>query len=101
MKCISVHIQPGLNHTHRVEELIELVRSVDRYPELESGADYVNLHFFTEDLALFWKEFESRVLGDKVLGKWLAEVAIIASGNDAGDELLLYHFDKNEELDCL
>lgn len=106
MKCISVQLQPDRNPSHEVSELIDLVRSIGLYPEIdksESSEKYINLNFFTEDFKGFWHDIESKVLAHKFLGSWVKDVSIIVCEGDQGwdNYLVLSHYDDHVNLDEL
>jgi hypothetical protein len=101
MLCISVQFHPSRDNRFHLEDLLDLVRSVGRYPEVdkdESDPESVHLNFFTEDIRLFWSDFEQGVLNDPVLGSWVKNTTIIVCEGDQGwdNYLLLWHFDKDE-----
>ncbi len=106
MKCLSIQLQPELDTTFDEKDVIDLVRSIGRSPEIDIGDDngkYINLNFFTENLRLLWDELKTGFKKDKELGKWIDKVAIIVCEGNSGwdDYLLLLHYDKSEAIDTL
>lgn len=106
MKCVSVQIHPANDGSYEVDDLLALVRSIGRYPEVDSDegdSHSVNLNFFTEDLQRFWREFQEGVLNDAALGPWVRKTAIIVCEGDQGwdDYLLLWHYDQTHTADRL
>lgn len=100
MKCLSVQLQTDKDDSHNVEEVLFLVRSLGRYPEVdvdEGGGKYVNLNFFTEEADVLWSELDKGLLHDEVLGEWIKKVSIIVcEGETSQDEyILLWHYDEN------
>lgn len=105
MKCLSIQLQPHRDSSHSPEEVIEQARRIGRFPEVdqdESLDDAINLNFFTEFPGRLWHDLQSGLLDDPALGPWIKNVAIIiCEGDQAGDYLLLHHFDSSESLDRL
>lgn len=106
MRCISVQLHRVRDSRYHLEDLLALVRSIGRYPEVdadEGDTDSVNLNFFTEDIRLFWSDFEKGVLGDSLLGDWVKNTTIVVCEGDQGwdNYLLLWHYDENENIDQL
>lgn len=105
MKCLSLQLQPELDLAHEPRELLELVRGIGRFPEVDKSDDgvYITLNFFTEDAPSLWSELQHKVLEHADLGAWIKKIAIVVcEGNLASDEyLLLYHYDQNEKVDEL
>jgi hypothetical protein len=103
MKCISVQLHHRRDARFHLEDLLDLVRSVGRYPEVdkdESDPETVNLNFFTEDIRLFWNDFEKGVLNDPEMGDWVKNTTIIVCEGDEGwdNYLLLWHYDQSEHI---
>lgn len=106
MKCLSIQLQPEIDLSHEAGELLELVRGIGRFPEVDKGNDdgvYINMNFFTEDAPSLWSELRQKVLGHSDLGAWIKKVSIVVCEGDYGwdDYLLLHHFDENEKVDEL
>lgn len=106
MRCLSLQVQPELDSACDVDALIKAVRSIGRYPEVdrhEGGGKYIQLHFFSENVAKLWAELKAGVFDKGEIASWLKKVAIVVCEGEADgdDELLLYHHDHNEELDTL
>lgn len=106
MKCISVQLHPARDRTYGLDDLLVLVRSIGRYPEVDVDEDdptSVTLNFFTEDLQRFWSEFQQGVLNDADLGSWArATVIVVCEGDQGWDNyLLLWHYDPQQRTDQL
>lgn len=106
MKCISVQLHRARDDRYHLEDLLALVRGIGRYPEVDvdvGDAESVNLNFFTEDIRLFWSDFEKGVFKDDDLGEWVKNTTIVVCEGDQGwdNYLLLWHYDQNEETDSL
>lgn len=59
------------------------------------------LSFFSENLPLLWSQLVKGMFNDDELGDWLQAVCIVVCDpvDGGSEELLLYHFDEDEELD--
>jgi len=106
VKCLSIQLQPKIDTSFTEKDLIDLVRSIGRFPEIDAGDDnkgYINLNFFTEDLIILWDELKQGFRKNKELDGWINKVAIIVCESDNGrdDYLLLSHYDTSETLDKL
>ena len=106
MKCVSVQLYPALDTTFEVGDLLALVRSIGRFPEVDQDdvdPKSINLNFFTEDLQGFWQQFQQGVLNDPELGAWVKRIAVIVCEGDQGwdNYLLLWHHDQSQDTDDL
>lgn len=106
MKCLSIQLQPKIDTSFNEKDLIELVRSIGRSPEIDTSDDkgkYISLHFFTEDLIVLWGELQQEFRKNNALNEWINKVAIIACEGDRGwdDYLLLSHYDESETINTL
>jgi hypothetical protein len=110
MKCLSIQLQPqattaGGNASFTSDDLIRLVKSVGRYPEVDrddAHPERISLNLFTEELPVLWQDIQNGVLGDSAMGNWVKQSTIIVCEGEAEDSLLLLsHFDSNEALDNL
>ena len=103
MQSLSILIQPSQSDAFQPEDAIALAKSLGRYPEVDRDAQTgeVVLKFFSENLPLLWSQLVKGMFNDEELGEWLQSVSIVVCDPvDGGrDELLLYHFDEDEELD--
>jgi len=106
MKCLSIQIQPELDLNHKPEELIELSRSLGRFPEVDEITDdgkTIQLNYFSEQLPVLWQELQLGIFESSVVGQWAKKVSIVVCEGESGwdDFLLLHHFDPTEKLDEL
>lgn len=106
MKCIIVQLHTHKNTGYSLDECLQAIRAIGRYPEVEpeeQTPSIINLNFFTEDPSVFWAEFQQKILLNTTCGTWLKEVGIIVCEGEYGwnDALLLAHYDVNETLDNL
>jgi hypothetical protein len=64
---------------------------------------YFNFTFATEDLATLWREVQSRLYSDPLLGNSMgaASMAMCEGAHGWDDYLLLYHFDPAVVRDTL
>ena len=103
MKCLVIQIETQRDQSHTVNELLELTRSKERFPEvdIDDDSNLVSLNYFTEDLAVLWQELQLNLFADGVLGSWLKKVAIVGCEGATGwdDALLLFHYNPNEKCD--
>lgn len=103
MKCLTFELQPDIDASLDEKPLIDLVRSMGRFPEIDTyirkEKDFINLNFFSEDLPLLWGELKSALEGDQEINNWVNRVAIIACEGEEGwdDFLLLRHYDESEK----
>lgn len=103
MKCLSVQLQTDLDTTFDEKDIISLVRSIGRYPEIDRGDDkhkYIHLNFFSENVTLLWEELKAGFMKDQAIYDWMNTVAIIIceGDTDSDDYLLLAHYDKTETI---
>lgn len=105
MQSLSMLIQSQEDNAGLFDDLLHLIKSIGRHPEIDKdpATGMVALNFFSENVALLWEQLNQNVLQSAELGGWLQTVCIVVcEAPDGGeDELLLYHFDKNERLDAL
>ncbi|GAA5316687.1 MAG: hypothetical protein AseanaTS_18910 [Candidatus Pelagadaptatus aseana] len=106
LKCLSIQMQPDLDDSHSEQEVIDRVKTLGRFPEvdlIEEDQRFVNLNFFTEELPVLWRELQQGLLQDDELGAWVKKVSIIVCEGDKSwdDYLLLSHPDASEKLDSL
>ena len=104
MKCLVIQLHPSMDTSFTEQDVIKLVRSVGRFPEIDIDDEQdnlINLNFFSEDLPLLWADLKAGFETNKDLGNWISKVAIIACEGEDGwdDALLLAHYDKSELLD--
>ncbi|MCW8876832.1 MAG: hypothetical protein OQJ89_08960 [Kangiellaceae bacterium] len=106
MKCLSIQVQPEIDSSYNVNELVELSRSLDRFPEVdrdEGDRKYVNLNYFSENIPVLWQELKVGLYENRSIGTWLKKVSIaICEGEEGWDDyVLLYHYDQSKTLDDL
>lgn len=99
MRCLSIQLQPERDQRFNPEDLVALVKSLGRYPEVDrpkNDDSYVNLNFFTEEAPALWQEIQRGVLENERLGDWVKQVAIIVceAEQESEDYLLLYSYDE-------
>lgn len=99
MRCLSIQLQPERDQRFKPEDLVALVKSLGRYPEVDRPKDddrYVNLNFFTEEAPTLWQELQQGVLENDRLGDWVKQVAVIVceAEQESEDYLLLYSFEE-------
>ncbi len=104
MKCLSIQLHPDRDTSFRPEDLIQHLKSIGRYPEIDIDQDkpqYVNLNLFTEDLNALSQQINTQVIDDEHLGPWVKNVSVIVCEGDQGwdDYILLWHYDKDELAD--
>ena len=106
MKCLSIQLQSHATDIFLAEDLIRLVKSIGRYPELdrdEANDNLLVLNFFTEELPALWADIQTKVLADNTMAEWIKSSTIIVceGDNEWQDYLLLSHFDESEKFDHL
>lgn len=106
MRWLSIQLQPERDPRFRAEDLVALVKSLGRYPEVDrpgGNDEYVNLNFFTEEAEKLWQDLQQGVLGDERLGDWVKQVAIIVceAEQESEDYLLLHSFETDAKLDSI
>lgn len=102
MQCLSIQLDPRRSAQYSPEDLIEQVKALGRYPEIDrddAHAPYINLNFFTEDATKLWAEFSDRLMQAPGLGEWIKQTAVIVSEHteNAGEFVVLWHYDQHEE----
>jgi len=105
-KIIHIQIQPDLDDSHEIDELVMLMKSIGLNAEIEkpeTDESYLNLDFNTSDPKNLWTEMKLKLLNDPKLGNWMKKVSIIVCEGDFGwdDYLLLWSFGDLDELDEL
>ncbi len=101
MKCLSIQLQPELDTRLTTDDLIQHLRLMGRYPEIDRDpkhTKYINLNLFTEDLPKLSQEINAGVLNDPHIGPWIKKVAsIIAEGENGWDNcLIIWEHKKND-----
>ncbi|MFL0801264.1 MAG: hypothetical protein K6L80_12485 [Agarilytica sp.] len=93
MKCLSIQLQPELDTHLAIDDLIQHLRLMGRYPEIDrdpQNTKYTNLNLFTEDLPKLTQEINAEVLNNPQIGPWVKKVAtIIAEGENGWDGCLV------------
>lgn len=106
MRCLSIQLQPERDQRFTAEDLVALVRSLGRYPEVDRPKEndqYVNLNFFTEEAPKLWQQLQQGVLENERLGGWVKQVAVIVceAEQESDDYLLLYSFEEGLVRDSI
>lgn len=101
MQCLIVQLHPDRDVSFRLEDFLQASRGLGRYPEIDRSDDasYINLNYFSENVPVLWQQLQQGVFDAPELGAWARRVAIVVCEGDAGDELLLHHFDSSEPID--
>ncbi|SMF48192.1 hypothetical protein SAMN02745866_03124 [Alteromonadaceae bacterium Bs31] len=104
MKCLSIRINPKSDLGNQLERFVELSKSLGRYPEIDyedNGIVYLN--YFSERLPELWRDLREGIFEHTEIGTWVRAVCEVVCEGEAGwhEALLLYHYDKNEQLDSL
>ncbi|MFL0805191.1 MAG: hypothetical protein K6L81_15875 [Agarilytica sp.] len=93
MKCLSIQLQPELDTHFTTDDLIQHLRLMGRYPEIDrdpKNSKYTNLNLFTEELPKLSQEINDGLLNDPHIGSWVKNVAVIvAEGENGWDNCLL------------
>lgn len=101
IQCLTIQLQGDAASSDNVPILISALKSIGRYPEVETNAPnkghvslYLNL--FTETLNTVWQQVEEQMLNHPEIGSWLKDNAIIVANDmdSANTEAqLLFHYD--------
>ena len=102
MQCLSIQLDPRRNTQYSPDDLIRHVKTLGRYPEIDSDdahAPYINLNFFTEDVTKLWAEFNEGLMKAPGLGPWLKQTAVIVRENseNSGEFVVLWHYDQRSD----
>lgn len=110
MKHLCIEIQPhraaGIDVAalcRLCEQLAENSTEVERYGAFEGTdqVEYVNLIFETQSVAALWNLLQTEFYEHPLFGSLLLKSSMATCQGDHGwdDNLQLYHFDPNVELD--
>jgi len=109
MKTLSVQIQPERIAGVDISLVVKALRKLAQRPDIaamgttakvESGNEYVNVKFKTQNAPALWEEILIYFPKLKSFSTILNGLIIVCEGDKGwGDYLLLYHFSSKEKLD--
>jgi hypothetical protein len=104
MYCISIQIRPKYSQAFDQQAFLSRVRRI-RSPEIdaeeEKGKLFLSFNFFTEFPKALWEDLANALYKDPEYGELISEQSLAICEDDAGDCLLLHHYDVSEKLDSL